>query len=750
MKNNKKILLIIFAILLLCGVLFAVNRDLFSFTYDTRCERTFFPDLDERQDYIVNGPVLLKPGAYLLSLQLSAEGNGNGIFLFDGDDNEIFYADLPDGTQDPDFPFEISGNAKQVRIGVRYLKENTNIRIRRIRITSDHVLYRESVLRHLTVSVLIILLAGWILLRLCFPDVLWRWFPLLKIKNNELTLFLLIGLTAASCYPLFNGKTYIHGEDMFFHITRIRGLADSLQAGYFPVRDQLYWLNNYGYGVGFYYPDVFLYFPAVLVLLGFDLLTSYKIFLILFTFLSIASVWFACQRISNNRTAAVSAAVFMAFAAYRLSNVYYRGAVGETQAAVFYPLIILGLYEIFCKDRGNWLCFAVGFLGLAFCHVISLTIAFVFTAVFLVIHIGIILKNKAVFRALLKSVILVVCASAFFWLPMLEQSFTNPNLRINNVLSGETGMNKLNYAFPVSNLFSFFKTWDFAYQAECIYPGWSLLIVPLLAVPAQTKGRKKVYAANCLLLTALILVWMCTRAFPWHWKVFLPFVTRIQFAYRILLPASVLLCLCGGMYFAYVFEGGRQALCLGFLVLFCFFATAFPVLQESIENRSVEKRMFVMQDNRVSGEEYLPHGLHKDFPGKNADTVRLAGQNIPFTIKAHKRQKLGFRFTYEVPEGSGEVRFSVPLIYYTGFRGTLTKDDGTVLKPEIGWDDMGLVSLSNQGVTSGKVEVYYEKTSLQIIGECITVLTLILSGSLLFFRRSQKNLFSLTQTGWFI
>jgi hypothetical protein len=425
----------------------------------------------------------------------------------------------------------------------------------------------------------------------------------------------------------------------------------------------------------------------------------------------------------------------MAFAAYRLSNVYYRGAVGETQAAVFYPLIVLGLNEIFRKDRGNWHYFAAGFLGLAFCHVISLTIAFVFTAVFLVIHIGIILKNKAVFHALLKSVILVVSISAFFWLPMLEQSFTNPNLRINNVLSGETGMNKLNYAFPVNNLFSFFKTWDFAYQAECIYPGWSMLIVPLLAVPAQTKGRKKVYTANCLLLTALILMWMCTRAFPWHWKIFLPFVIRIQFAYRILLPASVLLSLCGGMYFAEIIKNNKQAFCLILLSLFCFFTTAFPVLQESIENRSVEKRMFVMQDNRVSGEEYLPHGLHKDFPGKNADTVRLTEPDIPLTIKAHKREKLGFRFTYEVPEGSGEVRFSVPLIYYTGFRGTLTKDDGTVLKPEIGWDDMGLVSLSNQGVLRGTVSVSYQKTVVQRIGETIT----ILSVCLILFRKNKRN-----------
>ena len=132
-----------------------------------------------------------------------------------------------------------------------------------------------------------------------------------------------------------------------------------------------------------------------------------------------------------------------------------------------------------------------------------------------------------------------------------------------------------------------------------------------------------------------------------------------------------------------------------------------------------------MQDNRVSGEEYLPLDLDKDYPGKNADTVNLAEADIPLTITAHDRQKLGFSFTYEIPEDSGEVHFSVPLIYYTGFRGTLTTDDGNVLYPDITWDDMGLVSLSNEENTSGTVSVKYQKTPVQWIGECITSLSIL-------------------------
>ena len=132
-----------------------------------------------------------------------------------------------------------------------------------------------------------------------------------------------------------------------------------------------------------------------------------------------------------------------------------------------------------------------------------------------------------------------------------------------------------------------------------------------------------------------------------------------------------------------------------------------------------------MQDNRVSGAEYLPSGFDNSFPGKNADTVRLVESDIPLTITAHKRQKLGFSFTYEIPENSGEVHFSIPLNYYTGFRGTLTTEDGTVLHPAITWDKRGLVSLGNEGMTRGIVSVKYQKTPVQWIGECISSLSIL-------------------------
>ena len=252
-----------------------------------------------------------------------------------------------------------------------------------------------------------------------------------------------------------------------------------------------------------------------------------------------------------------------------------------------------------------------------------------------------------------------------------------------------------------------------------------MLLVPLLGVMVWRNRKGFVKTADYFLLFSVPVIWMTTRLFPWQWNIFLPFVSRIQFAYRMLLPVTVLFSLSGGIYFAALIKNRKQYFWTVLLLLFCFFSTANPILLESVRNRAVEKRMFVMQDNRVSGAEYLPPGFDKSFPGKNADTVWLVENDIPLTITAHKRQKLGFSFTYEIPENSGEVHFSVPLNYYTGFRGILTADDGTAFHPEITWDERGLVSLGNEGMTRGTVSVKYQKTPVQRIGECITSLSIL-------------------------
>ena len=87
--NQKKIvrLLIILLIVLLTGiVLIHVNRDIFQYQFDIRLDRSFVPERDSHRDYILWGPITLKPGSYELSFVMTVEGRGSGVYMIDGDD----------------------------------------------------------------------------------------------------------------------------------------------------------------------------------------------------------------------------------------------------------------------------------------------------------------------------------------------------------------------------------------------------------------------------------------------------------------------------------------------------------------------------------------------------------------------------------------------------------------------------------------------------------------------------------------
>ena len=181
----------------------------------------------------------------------------------------------------------------------------------------------------------------------------------------------------------------------------------------------------------------------MLRILGFDPTTVFKIFVILLNFLSIGCFYLVTWKISKSRYSGLMGAIFYAFASYRLIDILFRCGFGEAQSFLFTPVIILGLYEIFSGRPEKWYIFAAGFLGLAWTHLLSLVLATCFVGVFCLFRIRRILSDRSVLMALVKSVLLVLGLSAFFFLPMAEQVLTSAskaNLLVSTSLDLENFM----------------------------------------------------------------------------------------------------------------------------------------------------------------------------------------------------------------------------------------------------------------------------------------------------------------------
>ena len=80
----------------------------------------------------------------------------------------------------------------------------------------------------------------------------------------------------------------------------------------------------------------------------------------------------------------------------------------------------------------------------------------------------------------------------------------------------------------------------------------------------------------------------------------------------------------------------------------------------------------------------------------------------------------------------------VPLIYYTGYHGFRIKPGEKSHEIPISKNEVGLITVTNDDIPAGQLSVRYVKTTMQHLGDAISLATL-LSCVLFLYRRKQKN-----------
>ncbi len=716
---KHKTISIIFLIIFISAALVLSNRDLMHYEYSFLGKRTFDPSIDSKGNYVLSETFVLKPGPYELNFYGSAEERGASVFLMRGEADIFTAFDLETGDEKQSLPFTVSGSSGNMRIGISYDPAAGVVNSQKISVTSNHVLYKSSLLRHAVISAFILVCGIMILLRLCRPQLIFRLFPLFRDRGNEIDFFLLIFFSLILSIPYLLPDSYSHAEDLFFHLSRIEGIAEGIRAGYFPVRNELFWLKNYGYGTGYFYPDLFLYFPVLLRLLGFSLLSCYKIFIIFCTFLSLISIYLTTKVIFENRYAGLATSIIFGFCTYRCIAVFYRAAAGEAQAFIFFPLIVLGIYYLLNGRPDRWWIFGAGFWGLLSCHIISLTLAGCLTFVYFLVRIRTILKDRSIVTGILKAFFLTILLGAGFWLPMLEQMNGN-SLNMNILVSSKVGGLIKNNVSAAKNLLIFFHDWKYdADYSRAVYPGWVFLAIPFLRIILFVQKKKVHKAADIMLAAGIVLMICSTDLFPWKYIVW--FINRIQFSWRLLALVSVLLPICGGLYYAELNRSSRSFAAPGILVIVCA-VCSFQIYRDTILNRTVPEDRFIMQDNRVAGMEYLPSGLRAEFIDKNRDTVGKDPSDVEIT--SHKRSGLSFTFSYQYAGDEPLLRFTVPLIRYYGYKGTYTSPDGETTPVPVDRSENGLALVQLPNSSGGTIRVAYHKTGFEKAGEIISLLTM--------------------------
>lgn len=405
------------------------------------------------------------------------------------------------------FKVDINQGVAEFEIVVKY-NGNGSLKIKNITMCEDHCRLGRSLVYAI---LLFAILDIWFI----FED---------KIRKNRTVILSLIGIVILTSIPLFT-KGIGKGHDLYYHVMRIEALADSLTHGVFPNRISTLWFDGYGYPSSIYYGDILLYIPAVMRLIGFNVVTSYKIYVLSINIGTTLLGYFSFKGMFKNKYSSLLTTLVYSTATYRLVNVYIRAAVGEYTAMMFLPVICCGMYKIYTadmKDRKECLnaatILALGMTGLIGCHILSTEMAVIMLVIVCVLLFKKTLKLTTI-RSLCLAIAETLILTAYFTIPFLDY-YKNVKVKINDVIEENPviqwqGCSIAEYFAVFRDVFSQYSVHANARLAAT--PGFILLTAVIVGVIVLIYSKKGNRSRELILYIVMTIVslYLASDIFPW-------------------------------------------------------------------------------------------------------------------------------------------------------------------------------------------------------------------------------------------
>lgn len=524
-----------------------------------------------------------------------------------------------------------------------------------------------------------------------------------KIIENKLIIIAgLISILVA--YLPYLEKDLVIGSDWSFHLIRIETLASALSRGEFPVKFHSDLCYGFGYGVGFFYSNFFLYIPAILINLGFSLEVAYKLFAGLIMVSIFTGMYAAIWAMTKNKYISLCAAIAYILSVNVLESFYQHFALGRSLALIFMPMALCGMYMVLSENKGRILL-EIGFIGLIFSHVLSTVLAVVVCVIFLIVLIKEWVSDKEKWKSLLTAVGVVMVITAAYWIPMFEQW--------------------------IAQTYRAVKPWT--YVDENVIRALNLLsenaIGILLVISSIVLGfwiLEKGCRREVKIFYFTGMGFFLITAVYDFWHLFRNLFKFLQFPYRLFSVATVLLLIALALWMNCLPIKRMKACVVLILVINIFNAYQY---MEPRTHESEDLGYRVLHEEIAglgAGEEWLPIQTTRDYLVEPNNAYDDAGSMI-------KGERDGKNFIFSIAE---ETKYcDVPFVWYKGFEAIT--DDGTKLSvtqvPET-----GLVRVNTEGVSSGnRITVWYKGTMIQNIAYFISIISAII-GIIVGIRRFRK------------
>ena len=543
-----------------------------------------------------------------------------------------------------------------------------------------------------------------------------------------------------SSLPALTGYI-VEGHDLRFHLLRIEGIRDALLAGQFPVRISPIFYNGYGYATSIFYGELFLYFPALLRVIGFSMAESWCTFLVAMNIATAVICYYCGKKIFCDDLIAVVVSLLYTLCPYRLVDIYTRAAIGEATAITFLPLLVYGLYRILTQDTSEksykhaYLPMVVGLTGVIHSH--TLTVEMAGGAILLACGLFCFKTlQKKRFLMLVQTVIITLLVNAGFVVQFIDFALTQ-DIRVFATLSVKLIQHTGLYFPQLFALFSDYAQLSFSANSgvasEMTYSmgpalglGMLLLVAMLWNNNNEHKDLKK--RGFCFLFVAIILTAMTTIYFPWdRISTSIPIVAKlissIQFVWRFVgLAACVASFVAGfGLLLLHKNEGKAAYYTVVAVISVLALISAMDIATDTLFHKApMDISEYTFKESNNTGDASAGEYVLCDERYEIVTTI--FEPRCYEGVECSYYEKDATNITITVTSGDSEGYVLLPLQNYKGYgvdsEDGIIKDENLVMGPE------AVVRINIPANYSGTLHVKYKGFWYWRVAEVISLVTI--------------------------
>ncbi len=545
-------------------------------------------------------------------------------------------------------------------------------------------------------------------------------------KYYLIIIFIAIMLTSAL---LVNGLPDAHDVDA--HMARAVGTGKALKEGQVPPLVVSDYVNGFGFAWNLFYPPLAPYIMTILKLFVATYQNALKLLIMIFMCISGIAMFKLMEEITGKKKVSLLASIIYMCAPYLLIDIYIRMAVGEILSYALFPVLFLGIHNLFYGSGKKHTLITVGAVGILLSHNISAIFAIGLSVIYVLFNIKR-LNNKEIWKKIGINVVFIILIVGFFYLPLLQAKnsinyavfeygtmATLNSLKDNVVYLSQILFGKMQTGYSNPIIISKNVDWDMCMQIG-LY-----IVIPLLFTPFVYKKIDKKFRKNYLLtlVIGLFAIFASTPLFPYN---ILPKqIAVIQFPWRFLHIATFALSIIATINIYKVFEQIRLQEIMIFTIIILVYIS--PLIFVNNFNTRITDEVYTGEEELNPDDkstkssamlEYLPLKAYENIEyikNRSQDVVVIEG-NIQITEQNKNGSNMNIKFT----NASNKSSIELPYIYYPGYEIKINGE-----KIDYYESENGFVKLDIPENTSGEIVVKYTGTILARITWLISLISLI-------------------------